>query len=132
MVIDFRPSPPNECASGLASTSRAAARSRHPDARSRSLGADDQLRCVGESRITSHNIAVFRHLTDSMKDSKHGELKEEERRWVESQILPLENTAFVFKHILELVSCSTPGLDSNKAGSAILDDTGLIGPRSLG
>jgi hypothetical protein len=38
----------------------------------------------------------------------------------ESQILPLENTAFVFKHILELMSCSTPSLDSNKArGSAI-------------
>lgn len=42
-------------------------------------GADDQLHCVGESRITSHNIAAFRHPTDSMKDSKQGgELIEEE------------------------------------------------------
>ena len=39
----------------------------------------------------------------------------------ESEILALETTAFVFKRILELVSCSTPSLDSNKAGSAILD-----------
>src|ERR1700677_3637155 len=51
-------------------------------------GANDQLHCVGESRITSHNIAAFRHPTDSMKDSKQGELIEEESRWVESQILP--------------------------------------------
>ena len=52
-------------------------------------GADDQLHCVGESRIASHNIAAFRHPTDSMKDSKQGELIEEESRWVESQILAL-------------------------------------------
>ena len=50
-------------------------------------GADDQLHSVGESRITSHDIAAFRHPTDSMKDSKQGELIEEESRWVESQIL---------------------------------------------
>src|SRR3984957_15806934 len=46
-------------------------------------GADDQLHCVGESRITSHNIAAFRHPTDSMKDSKQGELIEEESRWAQ-------------------------------------------------
>lgn len=35
-------------------------------------GAADQLHCVGESRITSHNVAAFRHPTDSIKDSKQG------------------------------------------------------------
>ena len=54
-------------------------------------GADDQLHCVGESRIASHNIAAFRHPTGSMKDSKQGEPIEEESRWVESQILMLSN-----------------------------------------
>ena len=67
-------------------------------------GADDQLHCVGESRITSHNIAAFRHPTDSMKDSKHGELEEEERRWVESQILPLWNYNIDSKQDVQCIS----------------------------
>src|SRR5580693_3560951 len=60
-------------------------------------GADDQLHCVGESRITSHNIATFRRPTDSMKDSKQGELIEEESRLVESQILPPAVPLFILK-----------------------------------
>ena len=96
-MIDFHPPPPNECTSWLASTSRAAAPWSTARRSKPKSGADDQLHCVGESRITSHNIAAFRRPTDSMKDSKQGELIEEESRWVESQILPRYITILILK-----------------------------------
>ena len=92
-VIDFRPSPPNECASGVGMNVRGGGSWSTPGPSKPQSGADDQLHCVGESRITSHNIATFRRPTDSMKDSKQGELIEEKSGWVESQILPPPRSA---------------------------------------
>ena len=86
-------------------------------------GADDQLRCVGESRITSHNIAAFRHPTDSMKDSKHGELKEEERRWVESQILPRN----IAKLILKIIRHDSRGRRVKKETPQEINSESVIG-----
>jgi hypothetical protein len=49
-----------------------------------------------------------------MKDSKQGELIEEESRWVESQILPLQVTLFILK--TKRTESAIPGLKKDTTG----------------
>jgi hypothetical protein len=61
------------------------------------LGADDQLHCGGESRNNFAQHCGVQAPAGSMKDSKQGELVEEESRWVESQILTPDVLLFILK-----------------------------------